>query len=628
MESLTSLGLTGLNAAQLGLATIGNNITNANTPGYSREQVAQLEQTPNYTDGLYVGGGVQVTGIVRQYSAFAAAQTRSMQSQLSQSQLVSAQIEQIGSVIGNETTGIAPAINQMFSALQNLSANPADAATRATVLSNAAGLAQTLQAAGAQLGVMQTNLNGSLTAAAAQVTTYAAQIAALNTQISATDSSGNPDVKLMDQRDTALDNLSKLVQINVIAQSGAQVNVYMGAGQPLVLGANAFTLSTQADPTLPINQQLVLSGGGGGGTAITASDVGAGSLGATLAVREGTLASTQGALGRIATVLATALNQQQALGVDVKGQSGQPLFSLNAPSVVHNSLNVGVATVSASISNASALTGSDYTVSYTGTQYVVKRLADSQATTFSSLPQTVDGVTIAIAGTPSAGDSYLIQPTSDALSGFSIALSDPSQLAAAGPVLATTNSSNTGSLQATQPTVSGYPASANLTRPVTITFTSPTTYSVSGTGTGNPTGLSYTAGQTLTYNGWSLQLNGTPAAGDSLMVTANGTPSGDSRNASAMAGLSTAQLVNGSTLSGALSSLIATNGTAEQDANANVSLQQSMLTEAQSQQQSISGVNLDEEASNLLNMQTAYQASSKYIQVVSTLLQNLMNALG
>jgi flagellar hook-associated protein 1 FlgK len=161
----------------------------------------------------------------------------------------------------------------------------------------------------------------------------------------------------------------------------------------------------------------------------------------------------------------------------------------------------------------------------------------------------------------------------------------------------------------------------NLQQPVTITFTSATTFDVSGTGTGNPTGVTYTPGQNIALNGWTVQISGTPALGDSFSIGPNSGGRGDNRNALALASLQTTKILDGGAASyqGAYASLVSQVGTQTRQLQVTSAAQAAVLEQAQTAQQSYSGVNLDEEAANLIRFQQAYQASGKVLQIASTL---------
>ncbi len=408
------------------------------------------------------------------------------------------------------------------------------------------------------------------------------------------------------------------------------------------MGNQAMTL--QAIPTASNPSQLTIAYLGPNGNAIPLpqSSLQGGTLGAYLDFQNQSLAPAQNALGLVAIGLATSFNQQNQLGQTLNGTLGSALFNVPAPNVIANTGNTGTAAVSAAITNAGALTTSDYQLKFDGTNYSLTNLSNNTVTNLgATLPQTVDGITINLSsGMPAAGDSFLIQPTINGASGISLLTSDPTQIAAAAPILASAATANTGSATISSGTVNPPPpvtpnptyplTDLNLQQPVSITFNNPpTSYNVTGTGTGNPVNVPYTPGSNISYNGWTVQISGTPSAGDVFNVGANTNAVGDNRNALLMAGLQSQNLLsNGTaTLADAYSQLVDSVGTTDQQVTASSTAQANMLAQTTAAQQSVSGVNLDEEAANLMQYQNAYQASAKAMQVADSLFATLLAAL-
>jgi len=301
---------------------------------------------------------------------------------------------------------------------------------------------------------------------------------------------------------------------------------------------------------------------------------------------------------------------------------------MSPPAVTAKTTNTGTLAVTAAVSNIAGLTTSDYRLAWTGANYTVTRLSDNTVTTYATLPQTIDGVTISGAGAPAAGDSFLIQPTRNAARAIGLALSDASAVAAAAPIRTAAGAANTGTGAISAGAVNPPPPpNVNLQQPVTITFTGPATFNVAGAGTGNPAGVAYTPGGNISYNGWTLQISGTPAAGDTFTVAANTGGVADGRNALLLADLQTQSTLAGGTASyqGAYSQIVSAVGNQAREADVSAKAQASLVSEAQKAQQSLSGVNLDEEAANLLRYQQAYQASGKMLQIATSLFQSILD---
>lgn len=256
-------------------------------------------------------------------------------------------------------------------------------------------------------------------------------------------------------------------------------------------------------------------------------------------------------------------------------------------------------------------------------------MSDNTSTQYASLPQTVDGITIAVgSGAVANGDSFLIRPTRNAAADIVLAVTDPAQIAAAAPIRTSASGNNSGSAIISAGTVdTPPPPNANLQNLVTITFTSPTQFKVVGLGTLNPSGLAYTAGADVSYNGWTVKITGTPATGDVFTISTNDGGVADGRNALRLAGLQAQNTLAGAsaTYQSAYSELASLIGSKTQEMDVTAQAQATIASQATAAQQSFSGVNLDEEAANLLRYQQAYQAAGKMMQIASTLFQTLLN---
>jgi flagellar hook-associated protein 1 FlgK len=536
-------------------------------------------------------------------------------------------MQNIDNLLADTQVGLAPVMDGFFSAVSTLSSNPSDAAARQTMISAGQTLATRFRDLSTQLSTLRDQSNANISQSVAGINSITSQVASLNNSIAAALGSGQTPNDLMDQRDALLQDLSKQTRVSVVPLDDGTVNVFMNSGQALVLGATPTTLATQADPANPENLTIGISSNGKF-LPLSESTLSGGELGGTLAFRQA-LDGAENGLGRIAIELSQSFNAQHDVGQDLNGNLGTDFFAAGAPRALVNANNTGNASVTASITNYGALTTSDYKLAFDGTNYTVTKLSDKTQQTFAGLPQTVDGVTIDIpSGAMAAGDSFLIQPTRAGASAFSSLVTDPARVAAALPMRASVANANTGSGTMAVNSVTP-PAGANLTQPVSIVFTSATTFDVVGTGTGNPTGLAYTPGMQVSYNGWTATLNGTPANGDTFSVDVNTNGSGDNGNANALAGLQTSKLLNGGTasLNEAYAQLVSDVGNQTRAAKTGAAAQAVVLTNATTASQAVSGVNLDEEAANLLKYQQAYQAASKVIATANTLFDQILSIM-
>ena len=640
--NLINAALSGMTAAQYEITTTENNIANASTPGYTRQQVLLAPGFAQQTAAGFLGQGVDVTGVQRIYDQYLNTQVLQQQSQASYLTSYQTAITQVDNMLSDQTAGLAPAMQNFFNGLNGVANSPESVPARQAFLGNAQTVVAEFQSMNQQLTSIATGLNGQISTSVQQINSYAQQIAALNTSIQravATGQGQQPN-NLLDQRDQLINQLNQQVQTTTIQQSDGTVSVFIGSGQSLVIGNQAMSLQTIPSASDPSKLDIAYLANGQT-ILMQQSSLQGGSLGAYLNFRDQSLNPALNALGRVALGLAINVNQQNQLGQDLNGAAGGPLFTVAAPSVSPNANNAGTAVVSAAITNVGALTTSDYQLKFDGTNYSLTRLSDNTVTNLgATLPQTVDGVTISLAsGAAAAGDSFLIQPTINGARDIALATNDPSKVAAAAPILATAASANNGSATISSGTVNAPPpvtpnpanplTDLNLQQPVSITFNNPpTSYNVVGTGTGNPVNIPYTSGSNISYNGWTVQIAGTPVAGDVFNVAPNANAVGDNRNALLMAGLQTQKLMaNGTASLGDIySQLVGDVGSQTQNINTSSQAQNNMVAQTVAAQQAVSGVNLDEEAANLVRYQNAYQASAKAMQISDTLFATLLSS--
>jgi flagellar hook-associated protein 1 FlgK len=411
----------------------------------------------------------------------------------------------------------------------------------------------------------------------------------------------------------------------------------------MVIGAQAFNMTTRMSATDPSKLEVAYTYYNGSTATIQQSSLQGGNLGGLLQFRDEALTNSQNALGRVGMALAGTFNQQHQLGQDLNGVLGTNLFSQAVPLVSSNTNNTGTAVVSASVvagTDYTALTGSDYTLRFNGgTSYTLTRMSDNLVTNFATLPLTpVDGLTLSTTAGAVAGDSFLIRPTVNGARDIAPVITDPAKIAAASPVRSNAAIANLGTGKISAATVNqpnpvtpnpAHPLTdLNLQQPVTITFTSATTYNVTGIGTGLPVvGAAYAAGANISYNGWTVQISGTPTATDTFTIGSNINATTDGRNALTLAGLQTQNTMAGGTTSyqGAYSQLVSYVGNKTRELEVTSQAQTSMVEQSVQALQSFSGVNLDEEAANLLRYQRAYQAAGKALQIANTMFDTILS---
>lgn len=627
--TMIQTGLTGLKTAQTGLSAVSHNISNVNTPGYSRQLAVQSTNLPSFTGGGYIGQGSNVDTVVRNYSNFLDTQAREAQTQSSYFDTLNSQLATVDQMFSDATAGLSPAMEDFFKSLGTVSANPADGAARQTMVSSSEVMAGRFRDLASRLEDLRTGVNEQIVTSVQSINSAAEQIAELNARIVLASGVGSkPPNDLLDQRDALLRDLAKEVRISSTALGNGAIGVSLSNGQPIVLNSVTFPLVAQFNPADNINM-TVGSSSGGVFQPFGESLLSGGTLGGAFAFRSQTLDVAENALGRIAGALATALNAQHAVGQDRNGAFGGALFSFSSGLALANTQNAGSGVLGATVTNFNALTTSDYRVDFDGTNYNVRRLSDNNLQSFASLPQSLDGFTLSLAsGTPAAGDTFMVMPARTAASSMTALISDPAKLAAGLPMRASAVAANSGDGRLRVGSVTP-PAGANLSQPVTITFTSAGTFDVSGTGTGNPTGLAYTPGMTLSYNGWNATLDGTPRSGDAFNISPNINGTGDNGNMLAMAALADTRLIGGGTLSAgeAYAQVVGDVGNRARAAASGSKAQDVVLEHAQAAQQELSGVNLDEEAADLLKYQQAYQAASRVIATANSLFDDILAIL-
>jgi flagellar hook-associated protein 1 FlgK len=624
---IMGIGVSGLAAAQAGLVTTGHNISNANTAGFHRQEIVQSNAPGQVTGAGFFGGGVQVDTVRRAYSEFLQRETIGAEAQQSYYSTYNTQLEKIDNLLGDSSAGLAPALQSFFEGVHEVASNPGSVASRQTMLSAGSTLALRFQALQAQLDDSSQSINAQIQSTVTTVNGYSKEIASLNGRITlAQTNATQPPNDLIDKRDQLISEVNKLIGTSVVQQADGTVNVSIGSGQALVVGQQAFTLQAVPEAEAPERLQVALVVGNST-VPLPNAVLTQGSLGAALAFRAGPLTDTENELGRIAAGLAQTFNAQHRLGQDLRGALGGDFFVPAQPTVIPRPTNAGAGAVSATIADATVLTASDYRLVYTGANYQLTRLRDNVTTVYPALPQTVDGVTIQLAGgAPVAGDSFLIEPTRYGARDFGVAISDPALIAAAAPMRGGSSTSNVGSGVIT-PGVVNTPLDPNIQQPVTIKFTTPTTFDVTGVGTGNPVGVAFAPGGDITYNGWTVQISGTPATGDVFTVVANTGGTADNRNAALLADLQVKNTLAGGTASyqAAYAQLTSSVGNTAHEMQIASDAQDTIALRANEREQALSGVNLDEEAANLLRYQQAYQAAGKVIQIASTLFDTLLN---
>ena len=629
MGDMLSNGLSGLLAFQSALDTISNNISNVNTPGYSGENVNLVSSPGQASSAGWIGNGVTVSSVTRDYNQFLAEQTNGATSSYNQLNALSTLADNINNMLGDASTGLSATLQSFSQSLQTLAASPSSSADRQAVINQAQTLISQLQSYQSTLGQLQTQVNTQVASGASAITSLAQQIASLNQQITtAQNATQQPPNQLLDERDSLINQLSQDVSVNTVTQSNGAINVFIGSGQPLVVGDNASTLTTNSDQFGSGQLQIDLSTPSGN-VDITPEITG-GTLGGALQFSQQMLTPAQNTLGQVAVTLSSLVNTQNEAGLDQNGQIGQALMTVGAPTVLPSVDNQGAESVSASITDLSSLTTSNYYLSYNGTSWGLVDTASGVATPLTSTTSgttttlTGAGLTLTVTGTAHAGDQFLVQPTAGAVAGMAMLTTNPSAIAAAGPLVTSAGANNTGTgviQSATVPNLAAWTQDD-----YTVSFTSPTAYTVTNSGGATVASGTYTSGSPIDFDGMDVTITGVPASGDSFAIDANTAGSGDNSNALQLANVLNQNVLAGGTqsINDVVNGFVSTVGLQTSQAQNGTTAQQAALTSAQTAQQSVQGVNLDQQAAEMVQYQQAYQAAAEVIATAQTLFNSVL----
>ncbi len=627
MADMLGNALSALVSYQRALATTGHNIANADTDGYSRQRIDFVTRVPQQLGGFSIGSGVAVADVRRVYDQFASSQLRSASGGFAQLEAFHQLASQLDNSLSDPELGLSAALSRFYDSVQNLADDPGSMSSRQLLLSEAEGLSSRFRSFASQFEALNSQVNERISVSINDINDLAKELADINQLVvEGQGKFGGAASDLLDRRDQILLQLNDIVSIKSVAQDDGAVNVFVGSGQSLVLGQEVHPLAAQRNAFDPQRLEIV-SGGAQGG--VISSVIGGGSLGATLSFRDGLLADSRNELGRIATALADGVNSQNNAGIDFYGNRGGDIFAAIAPQTVSASTNSGSATAIASIADIGALTGRNITLQFDGSNWRFNDAGSGQSISdwsgSGSLadPFIVDGVSLYLDAPAAAGDRFLLQPTQGAAGQLTVVMTDAAQLAAAAATRSGADAANVGAAQISETRIVDAD-NPNLTNAVDISFVDANSYQINGSGS-----FAYSPGAEIAINGNVVSISGSPAAGDRFTIQANNGASGDNRNMLAMAALEQTKLLNGGSASvqERVNGLVGDIAVATRSAELNRDAQQNLLNQTRANVEAISGVNLDEEAANLLKYQQAYQAAAQATSVANDLFQSLMAAM-
>ena len=635
MSSALNIGSQALNANLSALQVIGHNIANVNTAGYSRQTVEMRSAGYQSMGGFYLGKGVELGTVARMHDAYLTREAQLSSSVASADSERMARLAQLENIFPTGESGLGAAMNDLLNAWSDVASAPTNMAARSVVIGRGEEIASRLRDTAGQLDILTTSARQQVGDTVNNINRLAADIAKINQTILENQGNAGEPNDLLDQRDQLIGELSKLVQVSTVNADDGRVHVFVAGSQPLVLGSGAARLAVVPDST-DGSQQRIQFQQGSSTMELDGSALG-GKLGGVVQFIDEDLKDVTNQIGRMALALATTVNTQHALGVNLQGGTGEPFFvppadvaGLPVPT------NTGNAAMHAEVSDPTALKPSDYQVNFTATGVDIVRLSDGQISSFAGLPAELDGLSFQIdSGAAATGDGFLVRPFAAVARNMQMAVSAADRLAAASPVMVTPGSGNTSGMGI----VSLYPVepSANLTDPVTLTFLADGSFTATGLGPGNPPpdnagpppSYNYTPGQPLQFNGWSLTLRGNPSAGDSFAITAAPTTNygQNGGNAGGMLALRDLATFDGVSLSNGYSAVLSDIGTRVQGAQFAASYSGQVAASNEAARAAVSGVNLDEEAARLLQYQQAYQAAAKFMQIAQGTFDTLLQTM-
>jgi flagellar hook-associated protein 1 FlgK len=656
-----SMGMRAMSANYAALQVTGHNIANANVPGYSRQRVELTTALGQFSGAGYFGKGSDVETITRTHDAFLTREARTVKGLAAKDDARLQQLQRLETVFPPGERGLGYAAQQFLDSFADLASLPFDNSARQVVLARADELAARFSAAGQQIDEQQGLLREDLKNTVAQVNTLTANIAKVNEQIAAVRGLGQPPNDLLDARDQLLSELSEHIAVTTVQADDGTVGVFAGGGQPLVMSNRSQPLVVVNDVADPSRASAAVMDGKVA-LRLDENTMGGGRIAGLLKVQNDDLVSARNLLGQMAAAIGGAINAQQRLGLTLHEPAGsvpaQDMFGIGPPRALPYSSNLkdingnSVGQIGLTVTDPAQLQASEYDLRADPAQpghWQVTRLSDGVVRSVAPGDE-IDGFRIDVGNpAPSGSDKFLLQPVSRAAVNMTALLKDPRDVAATSPLTATTGHANTGTAAIDSLVITS--DAVNPMHTASISFTNGSgayswelrdrvTNALVSSGTGN-----WTPGQAIPsapdpeINGFSLQITGVPAAGDTLSVALTTDPAGNNGNALAIAALrdqrivgvlqqSDGSLIGGATATDAYASAMADVGVRVQGASSIAGISSSLAVQAEQNRSSQSGVNLDEEAAILIQFQQSYQAAAKVLQVAQSLFDTLLSTTG
>jgi flagellar hook-associated protein 1 FlgK len=627
MADILNIGLSALLAQQRALTTTSNNIANASTPGYSRQRVELTERSAERLGPGYVGTGVDIATTRRIADEILADQLRRASGGFHRADAFVSLAESLDDLLAGTETGLSATLQAFANALQNVANDPSSTASRQALLSEARSLVGRFQAMDQRLTELAGEVRTRMTSAAERITSLGSDLAEVNRQmIAAGTASGRPaPPDLLDQRDRLLDELSKLVQVETTEQRDGTTSVFVGTGQVLVIGGTSAQVVVTPGNADPLQPQVVLRGIGPD-VNVTQFLTG-GELGGVVDFNREMLAPARSELGRIAVGLVNTVNAVHRNGMDAEGQLGGDFLSIGGPQSFAGAANAGSGSLGVTVTGLAALEPTNYRLTFDGSAYVLQRVDNGAVVPMTGAgtvgsPFVANGLSIVVSGTPAASDQFYLKPLEHVAGTVSLLVTRPADIAAAAPTRTSSALTNTGTATISAGRIVNV-ANPSLLATSTIAFVNATTYTINGAGS-----FAYTPGADIDINGTRVQISGTPAAGDEFVIQSNVGGTGDNRNVQALIDGFYQSVFSGEiSLQDATAGLITNVGSRTAEVTNQRDVQKLVLQQNHDRLESVRGVNLDEEAADMLKFEQLYQAAARMMQVSDELFKTLLNTL-
>ena len=342
MSDLVAVAGNAVAAYQRALGTVSNNIANVATEGYSRQEIDLRANPVSKVGNIYLGTGVIVNGVKRQYDGFTEANLRNSNSDLASQEPMVNYANRVIDVMGGPTTGLTTALDQLFSSARDLSSDPASTVLRASFVRDAQGLTSRFGELSSQMDMIQDETDQAIQSNVNNMNTIFGNLATVNKQLTKVQTEAAQPPDLLDQRDKLLKDLSAYARVNASFSVNGTATVSLGASinqDVVVVGNTSKLISASSDPLFPGKTNLILDQYG---KASTLTGISSGSLSGLLTFQDQVLGTSRSALDNLASVLTKEINAVHAQGIDGYGKPGGDLFSID-PTASHIASGMRVA---------------------------------------------------------------------------------------------------------------------------------------------------------------------------------------------------------------------------------------------------------------------------------------------